>query len=174
MPKIACIANLRTFWHNTYINIGIKDMRLYQHVIASGIISGGIYVVSGSPALAVSSCAAGFLVDVDHLFDYWKQHPLSFDIPHFFRTCNEYQLKKAYLLFHSWELLLLAALVAYLSRSVWVVGIALGLIQHMAFDQICNKMHPFSYFLIYRIVKQFKAEAIFDLQSLTDKSHGKN
>jgi hypothetical protein len=129
----------------------------------SGLISAGIYSASRSLTITLVSFAAGFLIDLDHVIDYWRAYPLCCDIRHFFRTCQEYRLDSLTLFLHSWELLVLLCLFAYLTRSAIALGLALGFTQHLLFDQFGNFVFPASYFFIYRYRHHFRGEAIFEI-----------
>jgi hypothetical protein len=127
----------------------------------SGALSAGIYGISGTPALALGSFAAGFLIDLDHLVDYWREYPFRFDVRHFFSTCNEYRLNKTYLWLHSLELLALLAPLAFLLRSALLAGIALGAAQHLLFDHLFNRSYPQTYFFFFRMRQGFENRKVF-------------
>lgn len=106
-------------------------MRLSQHIFISGAVSLGIFGFTKSALAGAISFLAGFLMDVDHVFDYWKQHPKRIDIKHFFSTCEEYKLSKVYLWMHSVELLIVVGIITYYTRSAIMLGCLVG------FTQIC-------------------------------------
>lgn len=136
-------------------------MQLKQHCIASAAVSGALYAATGSPALTAASFAAGVLIDVDHLIDYWLTKPFSFDIPDFFRTCEATQLASARLYLHSIELLFVLGAAAYLTRSPWIAGLVIGAGQHLALDQALNPVGPKSYFFLYRRSRGFAFRDVF-------------
>lgn len=125
-------------------------MRLHHHTIASTLISAGLYSLTGSLPLAASSFAMGVFIDLDHLGDYWREHPGSCNIRHFFATCHEYGLRQVYLVLHSLELLPFLALALYLIRGDVMLGLFIGFAQHMALDHYYNRTHGPSYLFIYR------------------------
>jgi hypothetical protein len=61
-------------------------MRLHQHIAVSSVVSLGLYAWTQSLPIAISSFLAGFLLDLDHLIDYWREHPAKIDLIHFFKT----------------------------------------------------------------------------------------
>ncbi|OGS36393.1 MAG: hypothetical protein A2293_03695 [Elusimicrobia bacterium RIFOXYB2_FULL_49_7] len=138
-------------------------MRLYQHVVASGFVSGVVYGVTRSPTIAAVCFFTGFLVDLDHLLDYWMSYPLRFDLPHFFKTCEEYKLVKVHLWLHSLELLPILALITWFTRSAAIAGFTIGLAQHLLFDYLANRIYPESYFVLYRWGMGFVNEKVFDV-----------
>jgi hypothetical protein len=136
-------------------------MQLHKHLIASTVISAGIYAATRSPEAAVGSFAAGVFIDIDHVLDYWIQHPFKLDLVHFFATCEEYKLKKTYLFLHSFEFILPLALLVYYTRSPWLAGMALGWSQHVIFDYFNNFTTTKGYFLIYRALHGFNIRNVF-------------
>ncbi len=136
-------------------------MHLKEHIIASSITSAGIYIATRSARMAAVSFAAGVLLDLDHFVDYWKDHSFNLDIPRFFTACHECDLTKTRLFLHSAELLLFLTAAAYFTRSGVITALALGLCQHLAFDQFSNEIYPASYIFAYRLSKGFRVEAIF-------------
>jgi len=138
-----------------------KKMRIKEHIGASAAISIGIYAATGSGIMAAWSFLAGSLLDLDHLIDYWEDYSFNIDISRFISVCYNCQLIKTRLYLHSFELLLVAAAAAYITRSSIIAGAALGLAQHIALDQMVNKVYPASYFLIYRWRKGFYADFVF-------------
>jgi hypothetical protein len=146
-----------------------------QHVIASGILSGGIYALTRSPEAAAGSFVTGIFMDLDHIFDYWVAHPFKMDIAHFFETCEEYKLPKTYLILHSFELVVPLGLLAYFTRSPWLMGFLLGWIPHIIFDHFMNRTYPLSYFFVYRMVNKFNITKVFLPPSgRTERPHGKD
>ena len=109
-------------------------MRIREHIAVSAVFSCGLLVITRSWAMFAVSFLSGVLVDVDHVLDYVRQHPSRYDIVHFFRTCEEYRLKKVYLWLHSIEFLLPIGIAAYFTQSVYLTGFSLGLAQHLIFD----------------------------------------
>lgn len=138
-------------------------MRLYEHVAVSVVVSFTVYAITKSFIIAISSFLAGVFIDVDHLIDYWFEHPFRFDIVHFFKTCEEYHLKRVILIFHSIELLLFLGFLVYILREPLLLGITIGIAQHILFDQLFNRIYPFTYFFVYRFNQGFVNEKVFDV-----------
>ena len=138
-------------------------MRITNHLIASTIFSSGVYLITKSPVIAASSFFVGIFLDLDHLIDYWRQHPGSLDVKHFVETCEKYRLKILTLFFHSYELLLIVAALVYFTKSSLIFGAALGFAQHLLLDSIGNKINSdySSYFFIYRWKAGFEGNKIF-------------
>jgi hypothetical protein len=138
-------------------------MRITNHLIASTVFSSGVYFITKSPTIAASSFFVGIFLDLDHVIDYWRQHPGSLDVKHFIETCEKYRLKIITLIFHSYELLFVVALLVFLTKSRLLFGASLGLAQHLFLDSIGNDINPdySSYFIIYRWRVGFSSDKVF-------------
>lgn len=113
--------------------------------------------------LALSSFLSGVFIDLDHFFDYFKSEGVKFDLHDFFHRCENYRIKKFYLLLHSYEFLLpLGLLTHFTSYNSLTLGILLGFFQHLLLDQISNGVQPFGYFLTYRWRNGFAGKYIFN------------
>ena len=138
-------------------------MKPSGHIIASGIIGIAVLLYFKSLPCAIASFAAGILVDLDHFFDYYLNYRFTLKIRDIYYACLEVNLKRLYVIFHSYELVIaLWLLIYYMSLgNIWK-ALAIGATQHMIIDQITNTFNMFGYFLIYRILHGFKKELIID------------
>jgi len=140
-------------------------MKLSEHLGISFSLSAVFFALTKDYSLALSSFLAGVLIDLDHFFDYFKSEGIKFNLNDFFHRCENFEIKKFYLLSHSYELLLLLVLVVYLTPPhPLTLGILLGFTQHLLLDQISNGAHPLGYFLIYRWRNGFAGKYIFNYQ----------
>lgn len=151
-------------------------MKLKNHIIASSVISSGLYVYTQSVPLAITSFLSGWLVDIDHFADYWREYPFSFNIKHFFDTCHETKFEKLFLWLHSFEILFFLSFILYLTRSSYLAGFTIGFAQHLLLDQAANPIKPLSYSLFFRWKNKFSAEDAFDAENnghkIKDKING--
>jgi hypothetical protein len=137
-----------------------RPIRLESHIIVSLPIAAGVYLWAGSWPAAAACFLAGVLIDVDHLFDFAMNHDLR-RIRHFFRIMYASNLKRVYVLLHSYELIALLWLAVLTGwGGACAIGLAVGLTQHLIFDQIFNEVHGFTYFLTARIRCGFREEAL--------------
>lgn len=129
--------------------------------MTSGIISIFVWSHFNSAWCALVSFAAGTFVDIDHLIDYYASHPYTLSIKKIYMTCLDMNLKKIYLILHSYEFITLLWLAIYIFTlsNTWK-AMAIGFTQHLIFDQIVNPVTPLTYFLTYRIVKGFNKKAL--------------
>ena len=107
---------------------------------------------------------AGIFIDIDHYIDYVRERGISFDFRKVYKACKYgyMDFKKITFILHSYELLILLWLVVFLFNLniVWRYA-AIGFTLHLFFDQICNPIFPFTYFLWFRITNNFETEKLF-------------
>jgi len=137
-------------------------MKLPQHAAASLAVSAALYAAVRSPALAVSSFAAGVLVDLDHIHDYLREYGPSIDLAEFFRVCHGRQFEKGVLVLHGWEWLVVLAAGAWLMQwNPWLLGALVGLGHHLVLDQMTNGVSRWGYSLLWRWRHQFAFDRTF-------------
>lgn len=136
-------------------------MRPIAHVVTSGIISALVWAYFRSFGCAAISFLAGVFIDLDHLIDYYTQHKFTLKLKRIYCACRRIRFKRLYLLAHSYELIvaLWIAIWAFSLSNAWK-ALAIGMTQHLIFDQITNPINTFGYFLTYRILKGFRKELI--------------
>lgn len=132
-------------------------MNATAHVLASATIGGILFLYTRSAAVWVACFLSGFLMDLDHIFDYWANYGFRFRIKHFFYVFREEPLRKVFVLLHAWELVFLLLAIALWSGWHPVpTGLLAGVGNHMFFDQFFNKHSWPAYFLVYRAAVKFK------------------
>jgi hypothetical protein len=123
-------------------------------------------VATESWALTAGIAVGGFLIDVDHAFDYVvfdRQRNLRPGA--FLRYYLEGRVRRLVLVLHSWELMTLLAVVAWMMPLPWLVGYLLGASMHLALDLAFNgEVVPRSilafYSFSYRAAHRFDARAL--------------
>ena len=105
---------------------------------------------------AVFSFLAGVLIDLDHLVDFYSSHSFTLKARTIYDACARIDLDRLYLPLHSYELLAIIWVTIYFFSlaDIWK-AIAIGLTQHLIFDQFTNPLKTLSYFLTYRAMKGF-------------------
>ncbi len=100
------------------------------------------------------------MLDVDHLFDYYANHGPTVNIKKLYITVERVDLKRIFLLLHSYELLIFLVVLIYIFSlgDVWK-ALGIGVVSHVVVDQISNPVKPLAYFLTYRVAKKFEKEA---------------
>lgn len=122
---------------------------------------GFLSLVFKNPFLILAGIAVGFLVDADHLFDYFYWAGAKFSLKDFLQP-KKYVLatKKVFVLFHGWEYLIAFWFLGkYLAINLRLPGfewtLCLPYFLHLSWDQIICTKNPFAYFLTYRIINKF-------------------
>ena len=143
-------------------------MKPHYHFIATLAISGILYGYYRCLSCGVISFIAGFLIDIDHVIDYYLHQGINLNLRRFLRFCYEHQFEYLSVIFHSFELLIILwGAIAVLKLGPFWISIAIGMSQHMLFDLVLNakelKTHYFYFFSIRALkgfrVKEFLARA---------------
>src|SRR5262245_23287367 len=110
------------------------------HLVTTALACGAVHALTGSAALTAGVAAGGFLVDVDHALDYVLFEARRDLRPAaFLRYYMEQRTQRLVLLLHSYELLAILALVAWLANSVALWGYVLGVAGlHLPLDIVFN------------------------------------
>ena len=137
-------------------------MRLKQHITISLFFSAFLYMIFKSWIIFGSSLISGVLIDIDHIFDCFMEHGINIRIKQFFDVFHNHKMSRAWLIFHSWELLFLLGISAFIVRwNPWIVGTVVGFTQHIVLDQIFNKSNKLSYSFYWRLKKGFRLKRCF-------------
>lgn len=137
-------------------------MRTVGHIITSAGVAGASYLRYKSKPAAIATFFAGWLIDLDHVFDYVRAHGWKPNWHRFSEACHEKYSGKLYLPLHSYELLAVFFLLCKGSkRHPYRVGITASILTHLLLDQRCNPGRKAStYFLTHRIRKRFNAHEL--------------
>ena len=108
----------------------------------------GVGAATGSPAAGALALGVGVLLDLDHLYDFYQWYIRG-------------KSNRIYILFHAWEypaagIIVLAALLFH----PLLLAVVLAQLAHVATDHFHNRLTPFSYFIVYRVLKRFDSEFI--------------
>ena len=143
------------------------------HLVTTAIACAAVQASTGSAALTAGVAAGGFLIDLDHVFDYLvfeRQRDLR--PARFLRYYLAGRTRSVVLLLHSYEVLALLALAAWGWNFTWLSGYVLGAAAlHLPLDIVFNgkvagrNMVPF-YSLVYRGRAGFRTEHLLDTSRL--------
>lgn len=109
------------------------------HLVTTAAACAAVYLGTGNAALTAGLAAGGFLIDLDHVFDYLvfeKQRSLRPSA--FLRYYLEGRVQRVVLPLHSYELLAVLTLLAWLSHRDWLWGYVLGTALHLPLDILWN------------------------------------
>ena len=136
-------------------------MRIEYHIASSVVVSGLLYAFFCSWKLAVANLIAGVFIDIDHVIDFVVECGKDFDVRNFFKVFNNHLTEKVFVFLHSWELLAILSIIAWLTTwNVWVMGLLIGYAVHMTMDQSVTPSIR-GYFLIWRINHNFDRKGAF-------------
>lgn len=100
-----------------------------------------------------------FLLDTDHLFDYFLAFGTNFHLDYFFQGKMFEKLQKNYVPFHAWELIIIIGISVYFSKNIYLKiflsSLFFGILFHLVYDTFYNHYTFLGYSLIYRIIHNF-------------------
>lgn len=131
-------------------------MRLSVHIALTVPVAAIFYGITKSWCGSMGVFITGVLVDVDHLLEYWHDRGIKLNIPEFFKYGNSGINTRHFIVFHSYELLVILLLCMQISTlSYFFFGLATGLLLHLILDYI-NIMVHFKYrwysFIIFSLI----------------------
>lgn len=142
--------------------------------MTSGVISAFVWIHFRSFGCAALSFLTGVLIDLDHLFDYFTTYRFTLSFRRIYCACSRARFKRLYLLVHSYEIVILLWIAIYVfSLSNAWKAVAIGMTQHLVFDQLTNPLKRYGYFLTYRVLHGFRKEMIVRIDPLTGKMEGR-
>ena len=137
-------------------------MKLKQHITTSIFFSAFLFAISKSWIIFGSSLISGVLIDIDHVLDYFLVYGINIRIKQFFDVCHTQKILRVWLIFHSWELLFLMGISAFIVRwNPWLVGTIVGFTQHIILDQLFNKTNKWTYSFFWRLKNDFSMKKCF-------------
>lgn len=138
------------------------------HLVTTAAACTAAYMSTGNVALTAGLAAGGFLIDVDHVFDYVLfERQRNLRPSAFLKYYLEGRVRHVVLLLHSYELLAVLALLATWSGMDWLWGYVLGMSLHLPLDIVFNGrlvpgglVHFYSF--AWRAREGFRAERFAD------------
>ena len=109
------------------------------HLVTTAVACAAVYLGTGNAALTAGLAVGGFLIDLDHVLDYLvfeKQKDLRPSA--FLRYYLEGRVQRVVLPLHSYELVALLTLLAWLFHRDWLWGYVLGTALHLPLDILWN------------------------------------
>src|SRR5215471_11254867 len=109
------------------------------HLVTTAVACAAVYLGTGNAALTAGLAVGGFLIDLDHVFDYLvfeKQRDLRPSA--FLRYYLEGRVERVVLPLHSYELVALLMLLAWVFHADWLWGYVLGAALHLPLDILWN------------------------------------
>jgi hypothetical protein len=143
------------------------------HLVTTAIACAAVQVGTGCAALTAGVAAGGFLIDLDHALDYVAfERQRDLRPAAFLRYYLAGRPRSVVLLLHSYEVLALFALAAWVTHIEWLWGYVLGAAAlHLPLDIVFNgkvagrNLVPF-YSLAYRARAGFRTGRLLDMRRL--------
>lgn len=138
-------------------------MKPSWHVVAGVGLGVFMYQVSRNWQLAVTSAATEALWDIDHTIEHliWSKRP--FCLRTFLSSYGTTVWLRMFLIFHSYEFLVLLILLTWYFKISFLWPVILGASVHMLFDEFGNRfpwlsfrLRPGFYFFSYRLLRGFR------------------
>jgi len=140
-------------------------MKVRYHIAASLAVGALVWAGTRSVLASVTAVTTGILVDLDHLYDYFRSFGWRPDLRHFFRASYDGLYDRVYLPLHSWELIALTVAAAAIAGwPDWMTGLVAGWGHHLLLDQLFNMGAPGAYFFLFRRRHQFAYKRCFPQQ----------
>jgi len=138
---------LHLFIHFTLAVLAGFSVGYYYNKLKIGIIAGII---------------GGFLIDLDHVLEYFLVYGWHFNIIYFFQGREFLLSDKIHIYFHAWEYLPILLILAWLLRKkktimIFILALTLGIFFHLTTDHFINQYPWRNYSLIYRVKVNFSA-----------------
>jgi hypothetical protein len=136
------------------------------HLVTTAAACASAAAMTGDPVFTAAVAVGGFLIDLDHAFDYVvfeRQRDLRPGV--FLRYYLEGRTRRLVLALHSYELFGLLAVAAWWTGAAWLWGYLAGGLMHLALDLAFNgdltprSIVPF-YSFGYRLAHRFEAQAL--------------
>lgn len=163
------------FFHElTHFSASISAGVIGWFVFAKNKRSGKYFFLTITAALI-----GGFFIDLDHLFDYFLAFGSDFRINYFFRGYQFLKSDRIYLPLHSAELAIIlitvplfikkfrpqlpalpAGRLNYFITLLLLFSFGLSLFFHLCTDAMINELPARSYFLTYRIARNFRLKEL--------------
>jgi hypothetical protein len=124
-------------------------------------VSGLLYALFRSLQVSLLNLAGGTLIDLDHLYDYFRypHRPAQggFDPRHFFDVINHNRLERVFILLHGWELTAALLIAGWWmpAGGGWMIPLGFGMGVHILLDAFCNKASVSGYSLAARGAHRF-------------------
>ena len=147
------------------------DFSLVVHLAVhffSGVLAGYLaYLVFRKSLFAMLfGLFGGFLIDLDHFFDFFLTFGFTRGLGYFFNSYQFSESGKLYILFHAYEYILLGVLILFFIKNIKIktafLALSLGMFFHLAFDLVINEMPTKAYSILYRSAYSFELGEILE------------
>lgn len=115
-----------------------------------------IWTKTKSWSVAVIPLIVAYVLDLDHLFDYWAYYGFGFNLIDFLNIEYFKGPGRAFVPFHAYEWVLILLPISYKKGwNSWTTGLIFGMVAHLIWDTI-SVSNIFFYSIIYRYFVGFR------------------
>jgi len=136
-------------------------MKPSRHIIFSFALSAVLFYFTRSFFAAVLCFIAGIAVDADHIIEYIIQYGVKgFTFRKVYEASKYTLFDKLHIVFHTAEIAIIFWIIAILTNNIYILSISLGFSFHLMLDYIGNNAYIFTYFMTWRILKDFNVKKL--------------
>lgn len=126
-----------------------------SHFFTANLLSIFVFWKFRSKKMILVIFTATFLLDLDHLFDYFY-FAGNLKFWEYFGGVDFFVLsEKVFVPLHSWELTIFLGILGWVKRLPLVLAVSLAMAGHILVDQFSYTSNLLAYFLIFRAVNDF-------------------
>ncbi len=119
----------------------------------------------------IAGIMGGFLIDLDHVLEYFFTFGLRFNFTYFFQGRQFLLSNRTLSIFHAWEYIPVMIIIIYIFRrrqtlKVFLMALTLGATVHLISDCFLNNYPARNYSIIYRASKGFNSSLMLDADQL--------
>lgn len=136
---------------------------IFEHLPPSLFIGILFYNFHQNTDYFIVALIFGWLIDVDHLFDYYlwiNKSNSHFSVKTFLNGSYFEKCGRVYLLFHAWEWSFILCLLGIFleENNSFLLCAGLGLFVHLFQDHISNKPNAMGYSIFFRYANKFSLD----------------
>jgi len=139
-------------------------MNAKNHIISIVLFGVLYYLTNGNLFLTLTAMFSAVAVDSDHVIDYILTQKRVDSLKEMMKAFDTFEvIKKNYLIFHSWEFIILFGFFLFFYPSRFLIAIFTGCAFHLLLDQLFNtrflgkyNVKSFFYFFFYRMKHNFE------------------
>lgn len=135
----------------------INNLALHEltHFLVATVLGAGLFWKYRSLKLILVTFAVTFLIDLDHLFDYFYFSG-SLKFWGYFDNADFFILsEKVFVPLHSWEAVIILGAMGLFRKLPILIVVSIVMAGHILVDQFSYTSNPLAYFLIFRALNNF-------------------
>jgi len=151
-----------------FVDVNAKDYLLlheFIHFFLTSLVAIFFWLKFKDKRLILAAFLFGFLIDIDHWFDYFSYFGPAINFKNFFNvTTYVHGSGKTFIPLHGWEYLVVFWLIGkYIGKRFKIKSlewaIVLTYLAHLLWDNFSFSHHPLAYFFTYRFFNNFSLKS---------------